>query len=444
MYEQSSNFDPAMNLHEEEEEERGIIGQNDVVNYPHENPKIAAMEMELHHQLNLEIEHCFNNGCQQINNWQVEQMNASFNLENHHNQNQNQNQDPIFNTTQYPTTTDLLNIFPFPKYPSLLSNSSMSFSTHNKNSSNNNFLASLGLMGEINPNAGGDGTSASGSVIYDPLLPLNLPPQPPSLRDLFHSLPNNYAKNGGCSLFGNVDERDNNNNHGNVGLMYQNDNGVFEFTATGEIDCVGKNRDGKDIKHFATEKHRRVQFKGKFDDLRKLVPNPTKNDRASIVQDAIDYINELKRSVAELQLLVEKKRCSRERMKRPKTENNENENENESNSVGNLESGSSLRSSWLQRKSKNTEVDVRIVDDEVTVKLVQQKRINCLLYVSKVLDELQLDLHHVAGGLIGDYYSFLFNSKICEGSIVYASAVANKLIEVVDKQYAAIPPSSSY
>ncbi|KAL7083471.1 hypothetical protein ACP275_14G164700 [Erythranthe tilingii] len=429
MYEQSSNFDPAMNLHEQG---GGLMGQNDVVNYPHENPKIAAMEMELHHQLNLEIEHCFNNGGQQINNnWQVEQMTTDFNLEN-------QNQDPIFNTTQYPTTTDLLNIFPFPKYPSLHSTSSISFSNHNKNSSNNNFLASLGLMGEINPNAGGDGASASGSVIYDPLLPLNLPPQPPSLRDLFHSMPNNYAKNSGCSLFGNVDERDNNNNnHGNVGLMYQNDNGVFEFTA-GEIDCVGKNRDGKDTKHFATEKHRRVQLKGKFDDLRKLVPNPTKNDRASIVKDAINYINELKRSVAELQLLVEKKRCSRERMKRPKTENDE------SNSVGNLESGSSLRSSWLQRKSKNTEVDVRIVDDEVTVKLVQQKRINCLLFVSKVLDELQLDLHHVAGGLIGDYYSFLFNSKICEGSIVYASAVANKLIEVVDKQYASIPPSSSY
>lgn len=36
--------------------------------------------------------------------------------------------------------------------------------------------------------------------------------------------------------------------------------------------------------------------------------------------------------------------------------------------------------------------------------------------------------------------------QICEGSIVYASAVANKLIEVVDKQYAAIPipPTSSY
>ena len=32
------------------------------------------------------------------------------------------------------------------------------------------------------------------------------------------------------------------------------------------------------------------------------------------------------------------------------------------------------------RKSKNTEVDVRIIDNEITIKLVQQKRINCLLF----------------------------------------------------------------
>ncbi|CAK9140455.1 unnamed protein product [Ilex paraguariensis] len=106
--------------------------------------------------------------------------------------------------------------------------------------------------------------------------------------------------------------------------------------------------------------------------------------------------------------------------------------------------GSSLRSSWLQRKSKNTEVDVRIIDDEVNIKLVQQKRINCLLFVSKVLHELQLDLHHLAGGFIGDYYSFLFNTKILEGFSVYANAIANKLIEVVERQYATIPPISSY
>lgn len=135
--------------------------------------------------------------------------------------------------------------------------------------------------------------------------------------------------------------------------------------------------------------------------------------------DAINYINELKRTVTELKVLMEKKRCTKERLKRPKTEDAMEG--NESKSLGDLDhpcNGSPLRSSWLHRKSKNTEVDVRIIDDEVTVKLVQQKRINCLLFVSKVLDELQLDLHHVAGGIIGDYYSFLFNSKVNEDFLI--------------------------
>lgn len=67
-------------------------------------------------------------------------------------------------------------------------------------------------------------------------------------------------------------------------------------------------------------------------------------------------------------------------------------------------------------KNSSTEVDVRIMGEEVIVKLVQHKKIikkmNCLVFVSKAFDDLQLDLQHVAGGLIGDQYSYLFNSKV--------------------------------
>ncbi|XLT02365.1 hypothetical protein HN51_051716 [Arachis hypogaea] len=50
-----------------------------------------------------------------------------------------------------------------------------------------------------------------------------------------------------------------------------------------------------------------------------------------------------------------------------------------------------------------------------------------------------------SGGHVGEYYSFLFNSKIIEGSSVYASAIANRVIDVIDTQYAAaVPHTSSY
>nr|KYP52779.1 Transcription factor bHLH89 [Cajanus cajan] len=213
-----------------------------------------------------------------------------------------------------------------------------------------------------------------------------------------------------------------------------------EFTQ--DVSYVGKKRGGKRTKLFTstTERQRRVDLSSKFDALKELIPNPSKSDRASVVGDAIDYIRELLRTVNELKLLAEKKRHEKQRVMMMMRHRVETEGESKLEAVGDPDDGSyseSLRSSWIQRKSKDTEVDVRIVDNEVTIKLVQRKKVDCLVHVSHALDELNLDLQHVAGGHIGDFCSYLFNTKICEGSSVYASAIANKVIEVMDASFAA-------
>ncbi|KAK1426451.1 hypothetical protein QVD17_15123 [Tagetes erecta] len=400
MYEETACYDPSHldSLIDNNEHD------NTLQQTIHHNNNFTSIDSSTdYHLMNMELEH-------------QNQIIHDLNWTNHaHNQIQMENNN---NNNCLPTPPDLLNLFQLPR----CSNSSISFS---------------------NPN-NMDQTS------YDPLLPLNLPPQPPFFRELLHSLPNGYNLSGGGLILGEMDmERDH--------QLYHEGDGILKFSR--DINgIVAKSRDGKDTKHFATEKHRRQQLNDKFDALKNLVPNPTKADRASVVGDAIDYINELKRTVEELTILVERKRCNRGRMKRHKVEDDStldvesiNTRPNGGPGVGdndrqgyNGNSASALRSSWLQRKSKNTEVDVRIINDEVNIKLVQQKRINCLLLVSKVLDELQLDLHHVAGGLIGDFYSYLFNTKICEGSSVYASAIANKLLEVVERHYASIPVATGY
>ncbi|KAL1809170.1 hypothetical protein DCAR_0728711 [Daucus carota subsp. sativus] len=315
------------------------------------------------------------------------------------------------------------------------------FSTHNQSFVNSdsyfltqttpctqaNDMLSFSSISFTNPSQkfgfSGDVGNVSGSnILFDPMSHLNLPPQTPLFRELFHqSFPGTKSEGNG-----------------------EFDDGVFEFGS--EMKFLAKGKEAKTTKHLGTERQRRVDLGGKYTILKNLIPSPTKGDRASIVADGINYIKELQRTVNELKVMVEKKRYHRDRLRRHKIEDEsglEVESGKPNGEMGQAFNGPSLRSSWLQRKSKNIEVDVRIIDDEVTIKLVQQKRINSLLVVSKVLDELQLDLQHVAGGLIGDFYSFLFNSKIYEGSSAYASAIANKLIDVVDRQYAAASQTSS-
>ncbi|XP_030546476.1 transcription factor bHLH91-like [Rhodamnia argentea] len=311
-----------------------------------------------------------------------------------------------------------------------------------------------------NPNA-----SAASSVLYDPLFHLrNLQPQPPPMGELLYPYAGLAHEDNNGGEFAVNGEGGMTTTAAMMMMMYGEDEGVLEMMEGGNRVKIGKRRGGNKLtKHFATERDRRTQLNEKYVALRDLIPNPTKFDRASIVGDAIDYIKELLVTVNELNLLLERKRWGRERRCKRRRVAVDEEVEEEDAAVDGGESSitavtppgdpadrsfnGALRSSCLQRKSKATEVDVRIVNDEVTIKLVQRKKINCLLLMTRVLSELQLDLHHVSGGHIGEHYSFLLTSKIFEGSTVYASAIASKVIEVVDRQYyaaaAAPPPPSS-
>ncbi|KAL6130022.1 hypothetical protein ACLB2K_068404 [Fragaria x ananassa] len=325
---------------------------------------------------------------------------------------------------QQSSSPDMLSLFHSPS-SSVLPPSSITFT--NPKNLGGCFPGSFGYEALLEPPSG----AAASSVMYDPMIHLNQQPpqsQPPLFRELLQSLPHRYNLGGpsnGSILFSNGRNEE---EHGSRQLF---ENGVMEFSKEMKPCGRGRGRGGNKGTKL-TEHERRVKTN---------------------LGDAIDYIQELRRTVSELKLLVEKKRYARERSKRHKTEKDivagDNDESCNMKPLGDPDhdhsyNNESLRSSWLQRKSKDTEVDVWIIDDEVTIKLVQMKKINPLLSVSKVLDELLLELHHASGGHIGNSYSFLFDTKMYEGSCLYASAIANKLIEALDRQYAAIPPTNSH
>ncbi|MCL7021673.1 hypothetical protein MKW94_005464 [Papaver nudicaule] len=320
---------------------------------------------------------------------------------------------------------------------------------------------SFDIFGETSNNneviQGGDNGQGSANTSYEHAMSLdlnNFHSQSPIFRELFEP-PQNYGV--GSSMFGGEmdeprgvyqqqNEADNNG-------MRQFENLVSDFKREMNINTQAGGRtrtNGLGVagshgnKHTTrVEKIKREYLSGQYKALSLLVPNPSKPDRASVLASTIDYINELKGTVDYLKILVDKKRNARKR--KLNIENNGNM-ENSSTmpaSSTNIDRDQSslngqVRSSWSQRKSKDTEVDVRIIDTDVTIQLIIQraKMIN-LLSVSRILDELQLDLLHVSSGCIGDYHSFWFNTKILEGSSLYASAIAKKLIEGVEKNYAA-------
>ncbi|KAK3164174.1 hypothetical protein QOZ80_1AG0013740 [Eleusine coracana subsp. coracana] len=191
------------------------------------------------------------------------------------------------------------------------------------------------------------------------------------------------------------------------------------------------------------EKQRRQRLTEKYTALMLLIPNRTKDDRATVISDAIEYIQELGRTVEELTLLVEKKRRRREQqgdvVDAPAAAAAAAGAEAES-SEGEVvapppraQQRQPIRSTYIQRKSKDTFVDVRIVEEEVNIKLTKRRRDGCLAAASRALDELRLELVHLSGGKIGDCHIYMFNTKIHPGSSVFASAVASRLIEVVDE-----------
>lgn len=165
------------------------------------------------------------------------------------------------------SSPDLLNLLHLPRCSasSLLTNPSTICIT-NPTQKAPNFQNSMSFLGDLP--IGSDNTSAS-SVLYDPLFHLNLPPHPPALRELFQSLPRGYSlptSSRNVSIFGGGDEIE--------GDGSQLDMGVLEFNRV--TASVGKGKEGKATKHFATEKQRREQLNGKYRILRDLIPSPTK------------------------------------------------------------------------------------------------------------------------------------------------------------------------
>ncbi|KAL9334253.1 hypothetical protein Peur_074392 [Populus x canadensis] len=215
----------------------------------------------------------------------------------------------------------------------------------------------------------------------------------------------------------------------------------LELGMTSCTDLIQEQQATTSLISFAIELQRRGQLNDNYKTLRDLIKNPsTKEDRATVIRDAIKYIIQLIRTVYELKQLVEKTRGKKldtiggvDVFTKPVVRESQYSHSYNDVSIG---PSFSKKHSWVQRKSKDTEIDVRIIGDEVTIKVLHRKKKNnyCLMFVSRVLDEFHMDLHFVSSCYIGyETYYFQFKTKINGGpSSANVHTIADKLIEVLD------------
>lgn len=144
------------------------------------------------------------------------------------------------------------------------------------------------------------------------------------------------------------------------------------------------------INHVEAERQRREKLNHRFYALRAVVPNVSRMDKASLLSDAVDYINELKAKIEELELESD----NQKEPKKPKMET--------------IESTVTATSTVVDQKtpcgSNNNdnnnvialEIDVKIIGNDAMVR-VQSENVNHPgARLMSVFKDLEFQVHHAS------------------------------------------------
>lgn len=161
------------------------------------------------------------------------------------------------------------------------------------------------------------------------------------------------------------------------------------------------------LNHVEAERQRREKLNHRFYALRAVVPNVSRMDKASLLSDAVSYINELKAKIDDLESqLVQKDQTNNNNNKKVKLEIADNlDNQSTTTSVDQTRPNNSNSSSGGSASGcggSGIEVEVKIVGTDAMIR-VQSENVN---YPSArlmgALRELEFQVHHASVSTIND------------------------------------------
>ncbi|KAL5973872.1 hypothetical protein ACLOJK_030530 [Asimina triloba] len=143
------------------------------------------------------------------------------------------------------------------------------------------------------------------------------------------------------------------------------------------------------LNHVEAERQRREKLNQRFYALRAVVPNVSKMDKASLLGDAISYINDLKSKMQQLELDKEDLQSQMDSLKKQEDGN------------GEIHLGGSLPLP-VGGKSAGFDIDVKVVGWEAMIHIQCYRKNHPAARLMLALKELDLEIHHANVSVVKD------------------------------------------
>ncbi|KAE8731938.1 Transcription factor MYC2 [Hibiscus syriacus] len=150
------------------------------------------------------------------------------------------------------------------------------------------------------------------------------------------------------------------------------------------------------LNHVEAERQRREKLNQRFYALRAVVPNVSKMDKASLLGDAISYINELRRKLHNADSQKEELHKQLEDAKRE---------------LASKEKGHTM-SNHLSYKLAELDIDVKIIGLDAMVRIQSNKKNHPAAKLMSALEELDLDVQHASVSVVNELMIQQVNVKM--------------------------------
>ncbi|CAI9101084.1 OLC1v1038330C1 [Oldenlandia corymbosa var. corymbosa] len=163
---------------------------------------------------------------------------------------------------------------------------------------------------------------------------------------------------------------------------------------------AGGDVEARVLNHVEAERQRREKLNHRFYALRSVVPNVSRMDKASLLSDAVSYINELKAKVARLEAQIQQQNSSRKRMKREQQSEADNHYHQLSSSCS--QSTAPGNSSSSLTSAASVQVEVKVVGADAMIRVQSDNSNYPGARLMEAFREMELQVHHASMSSVND------------------------------------------